>query len=97
MEFGPSSNMIYPSIAAHILGGILLCIAFVVLLINYRTVRALNMYQTLVLILFFATVVGIHGLSHLGLERNYNYNPLSIVDVTSNQDMKCPCMNHHRA
>jgi hypothetical protein len=25
--------------------------------------------------------IGIHGLSHLGLEKGYGYNPISIIDV----------------
>ena len=33
----------------------------------------------LILILFFSLSIGVHGLTHLGLEQVYGYNPLSII------------------
>jgi hypothetical protein len=36
-------------------------------------------FQWIVLLILFSIVVALHGLSHLGLEKIYNYNP--IVDV----------------
>ncbi len=71
-------NDIYlaPSFYAHIINGLLLLFAFVILYKNYDKISNLESYKILVMILFFSVGIGIHGLSHLGLEKNYNYNPL---------------------
>jgi hypothetical protein len=71
-------NDIYlaPSFYAHIINGLLLLFAFVILYKNYDKISNLEPYKILVMILFFSVGIGVHGLSHLGLEKNYNYNPL---------------------
>jgi len=72
----------YPSLYAHILNGILLITAFVLLFANYSQIKkhiSRDPYKTVLLVLLFSIGVGIHGISHLGLERIYNYNPLSIL------------------
>ena len=63
-----------PSVYAHILNGLLLFAGLVYLLLK---IRARDPYQILVLILLFSMAAGIHGLSHMGLEYIYGYNPLS--------------------
>jgi hypothetical protein len=68
-----------PSLYAHILNGILLFIAFILFCKNYSKILRLEPYKLIILTLFFSTCVGIHGLSHLGLEKNYGFNPLSVV------------------
>ena len=71
----------YPSLYAHILNGILLLSAFVLLFANYSQIKKHifgDPYKTVLLVLLFSIGVGIHGISHLGLERIYNYNPLSM-------------------
>jgi hypothetical protein len=72
-------NQIYlvPSYYAHIMNGLLLFVAFIVFYKNYSKIRHLEPYKLLMLILIFSLAVGVHGLSHLGLENIYNYNPLS--------------------
>lgn len=64
-----------PSAYAHILNGLLLFAGVVYLFIS----RSRNSYQILVLILLFSMAVGIHGISHMGLEYLYGYNPLSTI------------------
>jgi len=73
-------NKIYltPSFYAHIVNGILLLIAFIILYKNYSVISNLDSYKLIILILLFSFGIGIHGLLHLGLEQNYNYNPLSL-------------------
>ena len=71
----------YPSLYAHILNGILLLSAVVLLFANYSQIKkhtSEDSYKTVLLVLLFSIGVGIHGISHLGLERIYNYNPLSM-------------------
>jgi hypothetical protein len=58
-----------PSFYAHLLNGILLFIAFIL---------ALNNSKQTILVLGFSIAVGIHGLTHLGLELFYGYNPLGL-------------------
>jgi hypothetical protein len=74
-------NNIYltPSFYAHIINGLLLLLAFVILYKNYDKIANLDPYKITVIILAFSIGVGVHGLSHLGLEKVYNYNPLIIV------------------
>jgi hypothetical protein len=64
-----------PSVYAHILNGLLLFAGVVYLFIS----RSRNSYHILVLILLFSMAVGIHGISHMGLEYLYGYNPLSVI------------------
>jgi hypothetical protein len=64
-----------PSVYAHILNGLLLFAGVVYLFIS----RSRDSYQILVLILLFSMAVGIHGISHMGLEYVYGYNPLSVI------------------
>ena len=64
-----------PSVYAHILNGLLLFAGVVYLFVS----RSRDSYQILVLILLFSMAVGIHGISHMGLEYLYGYNPLSVI------------------
>jgi len=73
--------MIYviPSIYAHILNGLLLLLACVIFYKNYSTITRVEPYKLIMLIVIFSIGIGIHGLSHLGLEHQYNFNPIKIV------------------
>ena len=66
-----------PSFYAHIINGLLMLAAFVLLYKNYSKISNLEPYKLIVLTLIFSICVGVHGLSHLGLETIYNYNPLA--------------------
>jgi hypothetical protein len=43
---------------------------------NYSKIRNLDPYSLIILTLLFSISIGIHGLSHLGLEKFYKYNPM---------------------
>ena len=64
-------NKVYlaPSFYAHIINGILLLIGLILLFKNYSNI-------ILFLVLLLSIAVGIHGILHLGLEKNYNFNSL---------------------
>lgn len=68
-----------PSVYAHILNGLLLFAGLVYLYVCYTKIRTRDPYHILVLILLFSMAAGIHGLSHMGLEYIYGYNPLSAI------------------
>jgi len=63
-----------PSLYAHILNGIFLLFAFI-LLFQYRNNRGDRYYKILIIYLLFSIAIGIHGLSHITMETIYNYNP----------------------
>jgi len=62
---------------------VLLLIAVVILITNYSQITKLGAYEKITLSLLFSGVVGIHGLSHLGLEGVYGYNPLNMLYSSS--------------
>jgi hypothetical protein len=67
---------ITPSFLAHILNGILLLTAVILGLTNISKLKQMQPYAMIKIVLLFSLAVGIHGLSHLGMEYVYNYNPL---------------------
>jgi len=70
---------IIPSYYAHIINGLLLLFAIIIVAKNYAKISVLEPYKLTILVLFFSAAVGIHGLSHLGLEMGYNYNPMKMI------------------
>jgi uncharacterized membrane protein HdeD (DUF308 family) len=73
--------MIYPSILSHILSGAFMLIALFCLVTCYSQLRKLDTYSTLVLTLLFSIAIGLHGISHLGLETQYGYTPMKFVGL----------------
>jgi hypothetical protein len=68
-----------PSIYAHIVNGILILIALILFYNNYSALRNIDVYKKLLLTLVFSISIGVHGLSHLGLETVYNFNPMKQI------------------
>ena len=66
----------YPSIMAHMLNGALLLVCVLFAIAYYPKIYALDAYRKLILLLLFTTTLGLHGISHLLLEKEYHYNPL---------------------
>ena len=64
-----------PSIYAHIINSVLIIFVIIILYKNYSKISRLEPYKLLILILLFTLVISVHGLSHLGLEKNYGFNP----------------------
>jgi hypothetical protein len=65
-----------PSFYAHILNAVFLLLAAIAIAMNFSKLRKLDAYAVVKLFLMASIAVGVHGLSHQGLERNYDYNPL---------------------
>jgi hypothetical protein len=70
-----------PSIYAHIFNGMLLLVAVILLYKNYSKLTRLEPYKIVILALGFSIAIGVHGISHLGLEQNYNYNPVNSMNL----------------
>ena len=68
----------YLSFYAHFINAIFLLIAFYIFYNNYSKIRNLEPFKLILLTLIFSISIGIHGLSHLGLEQYYHYNPYSL-------------------
>ena len=66
----------YPSIMAHMLNGALLLVCVLFAIAYYPKIYALDAYRQFILLLLFTLVIGLHGISHLLLEKGYHYNPL---------------------
>jgi hypothetical protein len=73
-------DLLPPSFYAHIINGVLLFIALIVIFANYSKIKRYEGYpgSTSILILLLSIAFGIHGISHLGLESVYGYNPLKL-------------------
>ena len=69
----------YPSYHAHIISVALMVIAIFILYMNYSAIKKMEPYYWIVLLLLFSLVTAMHGLSHLGLEYVYNYNPITQI------------------
>jgi len=65
-----------PSFYLHQLNAFFIFIAFFLLFINYSVIKKSNPYQLVVLSLLISLALGIHGISHLGAEYVYGYNPI---------------------
>jgi len=70
-----------PSVMAHTLNGGLLFLALILAAMNYRVLRRLPVLQMITLVLILSIAVGVHGLSHAGLESAYGYNPLRLFGL----------------
>jgi len=67
--------LVAPSFNALFITGFLLLIVFILLILNYSVFRRLDYYQQIIFLAALTNAVGIHGLLHLGLEKQYNFNP----------------------
>lgn len=73
------SNIMYntPSFYAHVINGIFLLIAIILLIVYFKKIKTLNSYRLIKLFLFFSLGFGVHSLTHLGMEKGYGFNPLT--------------------
>ena len=82
----------YPSIITHTLNGLFLILSFLFVIIYFSKLQNLDTYRILVLSLLVSLVFGVHGISHLGLEREYGYSPYNIFSIPKRNETTCPCM-----
>lgn len=68
----------YPSILSHTAGGGLLVLSVLFAVFNFSKLRSLDTFKLLLLLLMFSLATSVHGLSHLGLESEYQYSPLNL-------------------
>ena len=68
-----------PSFYAHLLNGAFLLMAAYIALISLSSLKRADSLRLVCITLLFSIAVGVHGLSHLGLETVYGYNPLRAI------------------
>lgn len=66
----------YPSLMAHVMSGMLLFISIAIFFLFYSQIKSKGVFALLVIILLISIALAVHGISHLGMEVVYNYNPL---------------------
>jgi hypothetical protein len=67
-----------PSIMTHTLNGGLLLLGGLLIFLNFSFIRRLPALQLITLVLILSIAVGVHGLSHVGVEKAYGYNPIKL-------------------
>ena len=67
--------LIAPSLNSLFFTGILLLFIFIIFINNFKRINKLNYYQKIMLLSTITIAIGIHGLIHLGVEAQYNFNP----------------------
>lgn len=67
--------LIAPSLNALFVTGLILLFILILLVKNYNSIMRLNYYQKIMLLTSLSIAVGSHGLMHLGVEKQYNFNP----------------------
>lgn len=72
-----------PSVYAHVFNALLMTAAVVVALINVSVLKRLDPYKLVMIFLVFSIAIGIHGISHLGLEKAYGLNFRAFYDYFS--------------
>ena len=70
-----STYLIAPSLNSLFVTGLLLLSIFIIFVKNYSRITILNFYQKIILLSILTIAIGIHGLIHLGVEVQYNFNP----------------------
>lgn len=77
--FSNREHIFAPSFFAHVMSGLFLLVAFILLYKNYSIIKNLDKYRLITIILVFSIAIGIHSLSHLGMETIYGFYPIAIV------------------
>lgn len=65
-----------PSLIAHIVGALVLLFAIFLIICKYNNIISRKPYDVVILLLLISGIITLHGISHLGLEYVYGYNPL---------------------
>lgn len=64
---------IVPSFFAHMLNALFMVAALYLVYTHYLQLKKSDPWKILVLVLLFGIIIGVHGISHLGLEQTYGF------------------------
>jgi hypothetical protein len=54
----------FAAVASHVIGAFFLLISIIVLIVNARKMRSMNIYMIFVVLLLFSLAITVHGISH---------------------------------
>lgn len=74
-----SNILIAPSLNSLFITGLLLLCILITFIKNFNRICNLNYYQKIILLSTITIAIGIHGLIHLGVEMQYNFNPYNWI------------------
>jgi hypothetical protein len=66
---------IAPSLNSLFVTGFLILFIFVIFITNYKQFMTLDNYRKITILSLITIAFGVHGLIHLGVEREYGFNP----------------------
>lgn len=67
------------SFYAHLANIMFVVLAVFFVLSNYSYLENMTPEKKIYLLLLFSIAAGVHGLSHIGLESIYSYNPIGLL------------------
>lgn len=67
--------LIAPSLNSLFVTGIILLFIVIIIINNFKEIQKFTTYQKISILAFITVAIGIHGLLHLGVEKQYNFNP----------------------
>lgn len=67
--------LVAPSLNSLFVTGFLILFILVIFITNYKKIMSLEYYRKITILSLIAIAFGIHGLIHLGVEREYGFNP----------------------
>ena len=70
-----SDYLIAPSFIALFLTGLLVMIITILFTFNMKRFLKETYFQKIMMLCLITNTLGIHGMLHLGLEKQYNFNP----------------------
>lgn len=74
-----SDYLIAPSLNALFLTGLLVMIITILFIFNMKQFFKETYFQKIVMLCLLSSALGMHGMLHLGVEKQYNFNPYTWI------------------
>ena len=70
-----SNILVAPSLNSLFVTGFLLLLILIIFITNYKKIINLDNYHKITMLSLITIAFGVHGLIHLGVEKEYGFNP----------------------
>lgn len=74
-----SDYLVSPSLTSLLITGLTLLLIIITVIRNFRDIKNFTTFQKLSLLCVLTIAISSHGLVHLGVEKQYNFNPYTWV------------------
>lgn len=74
-----SNILIAPSLNSLFITGMLLLVIFFLVITNFNQIMKYRLYEKITMLCLIVIAIGTHGLIHLGVEQEYDFNPYNWV------------------